>query len=79
MIPISSDPRWRTLLLGESTHQFKTATPGMLVGRLRRSLMADPSPSNYVACVEQARTFLIKYENAMRDEIAVMFPGDGKI
>lgn len=78
MIPDATDPRWKELLLGSSTHQFKTATAGMLWGRLRRSLDTDPSPANYAACLEQAIAFFQKYEKILQQDIAIIFSNGGK-
>jgi len=76
MVPISSDPRWRQILTGAAAPQFKSAGAGMLIGRLRRSLIADPAPTNFYACVDQARAYFEKYERVMRDDLANVF-GDG--
>lgn len=72
-IPGAADYRWRSVLLGEPPYQFRSATAGMLFARLRRQLAADPSHANFLASVAQARAFLVKYQLAMRDEIAELF------
>ncbi|HEY5958312.1 MAG TPA: hypothetical protein VIV60_17230 [Polyangiaceae bacterium] len=78
MIPVATDLRWKQLLLGDASYEFKTATAGMLFGRLRRSMIADPSPANYAVCLQQASAFLTKYERLMQDDIEAIFGHGGK-
>ncbi len=73
MIPGPLDPRWRSLLMGELNFKFKSPTAGMAIGRMRRSVLANPTPENLQANIQEAREFFLKYEGVMRDELAQLF------
>jgi hypothetical protein len=74
MIPGANDPRWRALLTGNADFKFKSPTVGMAIARMRRSVIADSSPTNLYANIQQARELLTRFEGAMREDLARLFP-----
>ena len=73
MVPYASDPRWKVVMLRESSHHFVSATAGMMFARLQRSLATDPSAENLETCIAQAHAFFTKYEIVMKDELVRLF------
>ncbi|MFC1641632.1 hypothetical protein ACFL5O_02925 [Myxococcota bacterium] len=73
MIPDASHPTWRALVTGELEHRFATAGAGLLMARMRRSVATNPSSENIAACIQETRTFFVKYESILMPDIARLF------
>jgi hypothetical protein len=71
MIPPKTHPVWATLLKGKTQHQFKMAAASMLFFNLRSQCQKEPA--RFDALLEEARRFLIKYENVLGDDIQKLF------
>jgi hypothetical protein len=73
MVPSTDNPRWREVLDGTLTHQFKSVPAGLMVSRLKRQLVTDGSEENWQKSISEMRAFFEKYEKVMANDISAIF------
>lgn len=73
MIPPSSDPRWKSLVLGLKTYQFKLLALKILMGRLIASTKKDDSVANVAKCTQEVREFFLKNQTIAQHDINQIF------
>lgn len=73
MIPDRYHLKWRDLLAGKTSHQFDTASGGMLIFNISRKLKKNPSEENFQSCLDDAVTFFKKYEIIFSDDLEKIF------
>jgi hypothetical protein len=73
MVPPSDDPRWRALLDGSVTHEFKSVPAGLMVSRLKRQVGNDGSEANWEKSIQEMRAFFEKYEHITTYDLTAIF------
>jgi hypothetical protein len=77
MLPAITDPRWESLVRGTLKHHFALLGSGMLIARLARETVRDPSEQNVKKCVEEAYAYFQKYEAVSEDDLNAIFTKGG--
>lgn len=71
MVPNESHPAWAGLITGKIEHKFGPASAGMLFFNLRRKYKGDAT--SLKRCVTEARSFFVKYERILENDIKQLF------
>jgi len=71
MLPPKNDQRWKDLLTGKITHQFKAFSAGMCISRLCREVKKDPA--NMPMALDEIYAFFVKYEAIATEDITAIF------
>jgi len=71
MIPSEAHPIWGKLVKGEIDYKFRLTSAGMLFFSLRLDYKKNPSSLNEF--VRMARTFFVKYQSILVDDMQKLF------
>jgi hypothetical protein len=58
-----ADNNWRKVLLSDYNYQFKFLAIQILLSRLKQKIKADSSPVQMASCINEIKSFFIKYES----------------
>lgn len=73
MIPEKTDSRWKNIVEGNISREFKTVAAGLCVSRNQRAYRMDQSPATMSKCVEELISFFTKYEKISQDDLKGLF------
>ena len=73
MIPLKTNERWKSLVIGELNHSFKCVPAGLMFSRLKREAQKDNSLANINKLIDEAYNFFIKYESILTDDVKQIF------
>ena len=73
MIPDKTDERWKDIVEGKISKNFKTVAAGLCVSRNQRAYRMDQSPEVMSKCIDELVSFFTKYENISQDDLRDLF------
>lgn len=73
MIPGKTDPRWKDIIEGKISREYKTVAAGLCVSRNQRAYRMNQSAETMSKCVDELVSFFTKYENISRDDLKELF------
>lgn len=74
-VPPKNNPRWNDVVSGKKTYNLKFLAAKILLGRVVRTVSADPSAANIRDAVEQLHTIYVKNEAipSVQDDLKTIF------
>lgn len=74
-LPGKNDPMWKDIVLGKKSYQLKFLAAKILLGRLTRSVKAEPSPENIQATADQLYAIFANNLNipSVQDDLKTIF------
>ena len=73
MVPDKNDSRWKQIVKGELSREYKTVAAGLCVARNQRAYRMDSSPATMDKCVDELVAFFTRYEKLAAEDLAGLF------
>ena len=73
MIPEKTDPRWKDIVEGKISREFKAVAAGLCVSRNQRAYRLDRSPETMSKCIDELIAFFTRYESISQDDLKALF------
>ena len=73
MVMPKTDPRWKSLVEGKITHEFKSVSGSLMLSRITRGYIAEPTAANLENGIAEAISFFTKYETLFADDLKIIF------
>lgn len=74
-IPAKNHPRWSEIVTGKKTYDLKFLAVKIMLGRVVRSVSADPTPTNIKNAVDHLHSIYEKNESSpvVQDDLKTIF------
>ncbi|GAB6111872.1 hypothetical protein [Desulfomicrobium escambiense] len=74
-IPAKNHPKWVEVVTGKKTFDLKFLAVKIMLGRVIRSLSADPSPANIQGAIDHLHSIYEKNESnpAVKEDLKTIF------
>jgi len=74
-VPAMTHPRWAEIVTGKKTFELKFLAAKIMLGRVIRSVSADPTPQNIKEAAEHLQSIYVKNESnpAVKEDLKTIF------